>query len=194
MSARDLYVEIEVKIPYQGPPEAAQSMIEQRGYSLRVPRVLESDQLFDRPDGELKRSDRLIRLRRSGERATVTYKGPSQRERYKRREEIEFDVSDPGAYVLVLDRLGYGPTFRYEKYRTKFSAPSEPGFITVDETPIGVFLELEGPPEWIDRTAERLGFSAADYSTASYASLYRDYRAAHPEAGENMTFNADGPR
>ena len=188
------YIEIEVKLPYDGPPQAARRRIEQHGYTQTDPRVLESDQLFDRPGGELKRSDRLVRLRRSGARATVTYKGPSQRERYKSREEIEFEVSDPDAFALVLDRLGYVPAFRYEKYRTKFAAPSEPGFITIDETPIGVFLELEGPPAWIDRTAQRLGFSAADYSTASYASLYRDYRLTHPGTAENMTFEANGPR
>jgi len=193
MSARDPYVEIEVKLPYPGPPQAVQLMIEQLGYALRAPRVLESDQLFDRPDGELRRSDRILRLRRSGERVTVTYKGPSQRERHKAREEIEFDVSDPDAFALVLDRLGYAPGFHYEKYRTEFAAPGESGWITIDETPIGVFLELEGPPEWIDRTARRLGFSAADYSTESYASLYRAYRLAHPGAEENMTFGTEGP-
>jgi adenylate cyclase, class 2 len=188
------YVETEVKIPYHDPPQAARRTIEELGYTQSEPRVLESDQLFDRPDGQLRTSDRLIRLRRSGTRATVTYKGPSRRERYKSREEIEFDVSDPDAFALVLDRLGYVPRFRYEKYRTKFASLSEPGFITIDETPIGVFLELEGPPEWIDRTAQRLGFSVADYSTASYASLYRDYRLSHPGAGENMTFETEGPR
>ena len=194
MSARDTYVETEVKIVYPGSPEAARLAIERAGYIEAEPRILESDQLFDQPDGTLKRSDQLIRLRRSGSKATVTYKGPSQRERYKSREEIEFDVSDPEAFTLVLDRLGYLPGFRYEKYRTKFKAFSEPGLITIDEAPIGVFLELEGPPAWIDQSAQQLGFSAADYSTASYASLYREYRRIHPGAGENMTFDANVPR
>jgi adenylate cyclase class 2 len=191
MAAREQYVETEVKIPFSDSPEAARRRIEQQGYEERDERVLESDQLFDRADGSLRQSDQLVRLRRSGEQATVTYKGRSQRERYKSREEIEFDVSDPEAFVLVLDRLGFVPGFRYQKYRTKFAAAHEPGLITIDETPIGVFLEMEGPAEWIDRTAERLGFAAADYSTASYASLYRDFRAKHPEAGENMTFASE---
>jgi adenylate cyclase class 2 len=189
MSARQ-YVETEVKIPFLGPTETVRRLIERQGYTQAEPRVLEADQLFDRPDGTLRHSDQLLRLRRSGGNATVTYKGPSQRERYKSREEIEFDVSDPDAFALVLDRLGYVPGFRYEKYRTKYRADGEPGLITIDETPIGVYLELEGPPEWIDRTAQRLGFSAADYSTASYGSLYRDFRLKHPEAGENMTFES----
>ena len=119
----------------------------------------------------------------------VTYKGPGHRRTpYKSREEIEFDVSDATALTEVLARLGYAPRFRYEKYRTKFAAPGEPGFITIDETPIGVFLELEGPVEWIDATAARLGFSAAEYLTSSYSSLYAEYLLSNPNASRDMTF------
>src|SRR5206468_3690427 len=110
-------------------------------------------------ESELKTTDQLLRLRRMGDRATVTYKGPGRRERHKSREEIEFDVSDPENFEKMLERLGYSLRFRYEKYRTKFSKDGEPGIITIDETPIGVFLELEGPAGWIDSTAARLELS-----------------------------------
>lgn len=119
----------------------------------------------------------------------VTYKGPATREIYKSREEIEFDVSDPAAFVLVLERLGYHPGFAYEKYRTQLAAADEPGIIAVDETPIGVYLELEGPREWIDSTATRLSFPVSQFSTASYAALYAKYRERNPDAPANMTFN-----
>jgi hypothetical protein len=42
----------------------------------------------------------------------------------------------------------------------------------LDETPIGNFLELEGSPRWIDRTARLLGFSSSDYINRSYGYLY----------------------
>jgi hypothetical protein len=63
----------------------------------------------------------------------------------------------------------------------------------VDETPIGVFLELESQSEneckqWIDSTAERLGFGAQDYITASYAALYMEYRESNPGAPPDMVF------
>jgi adenylate cyclase class 2 len=182
------YIEVEVKLRYGASPGAAQSMIEGHGYQLVEPRSLESDQVFDRQDGELRRSDQLLRLRKAGDRAMITFKGPSRRERHKSREEIEFDVSDAAALTEVLERLGYAPRFRYEKYRTKFAAQGETGFITIDETPIGVFLELEGPPEWIDATATRLGFSPSEYLTSSYSSLYAAYRRSNPEAPADMTF------
>ncbi len=179
-------VETEVKIPFAGDPEAARALIERSGYAVSQPRTLESDQLFDHPSADLKNADQLLRLRRAGSLSTVTYKGPASRERYKSREEIEFDVSDPAAFELVLNRLGYIPGFRYEKFRTKFAA--DPGIITIDETPIGVFLELEGPSDWIDSTALRLGFAHSEYCTASYAALYRDYLRSHEGGPANMVF------
>jgi len=192
VSATGPYIENEIKLRYPAGADAARRMLEQHGYQAIEPRTLESDQLFDRPAGDLRNSDQLLRLRRTGARAIVTYKGPAQRERHKSREEIEFEVSDAAAFRRVLDRLGYSPAFRYEKYRTKFAARGEPGFVTIDETPMGTFLELEGPAEWIDQTATRLGFSHADYLTSSYASLYREYREANRDAPQNMTFEGSG--
>ncbi len=168
--------ETEIKIRWDGPASGAQALIERHGYRLTSARTLEIDQLFDRASGELKQSDQVFRLRLA-----------------KSREEIEFDISDPDAFMLVLDRLGYHPGFRYEKFRSKFSAPNESGLITLDETPIGVFLELEGAKDWIDRTASRLGFSPAAYLTASYASLYRQHSADDPHAAPQMTFSAPKP-
>jgi adenylate cyclase class 2 len=189
MATGTRYVETEIKLRCPAGAGEARRIIEQHGYALREPRTLESDQLFDRPEGELKRADAILRLRRSGDRAMVTYKGPATRERYKSREEIEFDVSDPENFVVMLARLGYAGVFRYEKYRTKFGLPGEPGTITLDETPIGVFLELEGTTEWIDRTAACLGFSPAEYLTASYAALYWEYRQTNKSAPSDMTFD-----
>jgi adenylate cyclase, class 2 len=71
--------------------------------------------------------------------------------------------------------MGYQPVFRYDKFRTEFARPGEAGVATLDETPIGVFLELEGSPRWVDRTARKLGFSAADYITRSYGRLYTEF-------------------
>ena len=186
--------ETEIKLLWRGTAQEAQALIERHGYGLSAPRTLEADQLFDLPSGGLQQSDRILRLRRTfsregGKHAMVTYKGPATREVYKSREEIEFDVSDPDAFTLVLERLGYRPGFRYEKYRATFTAYGEPGLITIDETPIGVYLELEGPQDWIDSTAARLGFPVTRFLTVSYAGLYREHREQHPDAPANMTFD-----
>jgi adenylate cyclase class 2 len=190
--------ETEIKLRWNSTPQEAQALIEGRGYAVSSPRTLESDQLFDLPTADLRQSDRILRLRKTitpegTTRAMVTYKGPATRDGYKSREEIEFDVSDPATFTLVLHRLGYQPVFRYEKFRTQLKIAGEPGIITIDETPIGVYLEIEGPHDWINGTAERLGLSKMQFLTVSYASLYRDYRAQHPAAPADMTFDLDGP-
>ncbi len=192
MTASDSYIETEVKIRIPDGADAARALIEGQSYPLINRRTLESDQLFDR-DGELKLGGRILRLRRTGGRAMATYKGPALSEtepgqRYKQREEVEFDVSDAVAFERMLGRLGYVPRFRYEKFRTKFATPGEAGVVSIDETPIGVFLELEGTPAWIDRTAAQLGLSPREYLTMSYGSLYQEYRRAHPTAPEDMIF------
>jgi adenylate cyclase, class 2 len=186
-------VETEIKLKSAGTAADACAHIESLGYKVIEPRTLESDQLFDRGSGELMQADQILRLRRpgpseTGGEATVTYKGPASRERYKSREEIEFQVSNADAFQHMLERLGYVPGFRYEKYRTKFAAAGEPGIVTLDETPMGVFLELEGAKSWIDATATRLGFALSDYSTASYAALYREFRQENEESPADMIF------
>jgi adenylate cyclase class 2 len=134
--------------------------------------------VFDLPDGSLRSSGRLLRIRSEGELQTLTYKGPSLPSRHKRREELEAPTSSR-ALAKILDRLGYVPCFRYEKFRTTFlpagSQNSAAGVVALDETPIGAFLELEGPEDWIDETASTLGFGPRDYITKSYASLYREH-------------------
>jgi adenylate cyclase class 2 len=186
-------IETEVKIRFPGNAGAAYELIEQLGYALQIPRTLEADQLFDRADASLRVSDQVLRLRvesgADGKRWKLTYKGPAAGElRYKSREEIETRVADGDNLTLILARLGYIPAFRYEKYRTTFAASQQPGIITVDETPLGLFLELEGPKAWIDDTAKGLGFSSSDYVTSSYATLWRQYLEGQSNGPENMVF------
>ena len=181
------HVETEIKLRLESGPQAAAELLERRGYRIASPRTLQIDRVFDWPDGALRRSGRLLRIRSEGGTTLLTYKGPPLPGRHKRREELEAGIEPGTAMEAILDRLGYVPSFRYEKYRTIFAAApripqeaTEPGIIALDETPIGAFLELEGPEYWIDRTARQLAFSPQDYITASYAALYRDYLVSHP--------------
>jgi adenylate cyclase class 2 len=173
-------VETEIKIPVKDGAEAARLLIEAHGYAAVGPRALQVDQVFDTPDGALKQSRRLLRVRSENEASILTYKGPPDATSpHKSREELETSAENGSTLKQILDRLGFVPSFRYEKYRTTFRAQDEPGLVALDETPIGVYLELEGPGYWIDRTALRLGFTPRDYVTASYAALYRAFAASH---------------
>jgi adenylate cyclase class 2 len=137
--------------------------------------VFETNAVFDTVGGSLWKAEVLLRLRKAGRRATLTFKGPGRPGRHKSREEIEFAVSDPLVCAQLLQRLGYATVFRYEKYRTEYRRGGTGGVATLDETPIGIFLELEGAPAWIDRTARTLGFSTSDYILQSYGGLYLNF-------------------
>jgi adenylate cyclase class 2 len=183
-------IETEIKLRIAG-AEAAARLLARHGCRIVKPLVLQVDQVFDLPDKTMLLSGRLLRVRSSEDRATLTYKGPAMPGRHKQREELEASTQDLEALVAILARLGYAPAFRYEKYRTTYvdEARTSNAVIAVDEVPIGVFLELEGPGEWIDETARRLGFKAEDYITASYASLYREYLNLHGGPAD-MVFSA----
>ncbi len=173
-------IETEIKLPMKDGAGPARLLLEQHGYRMTRPRTLQTDQVFDLPDRTLRQSGRLLRLRSENGGAILTFKGPAlSAGLHKSREELETSAADGGILEQILGRLGLVPSFRYEKYRTTFQAPGEPGLAELDETPIGVFLELEGPAYWIDRTAARLGFAPRDYVIASYAALYRDFLDLH---------------
>ncbi len=114
----------------------------------------------------------LLRLRQAGDKHVITWKGKGEPGPHKSRPELETTLMSGENMHKILGQLGFAPTFRYEKFRTEFSEKDRLGVVTVDETPIGNFIEIEGPSEWIDATAQRLGFSPADYILDSYGRLY----------------------
>src|SRR5438552_9416135 len=62
--------------------------------------------------------------------------------------------------------------------------------VVVDETPIGNFAEIEGPPRWIDATAKKLGVGRRDYITQNYAALFFAWKETARSAAAEMTFAA----
>ena len=171
-------VETEIKIRIAD-AAAALSVIQRVGATPATGRLFEANMVYDTPTGEIRAKGQLLRLRAVGVRCVLTWKGPaSTGGKHKSRAETEVVVSDCAAFDQILRELGYEPSFRYEKYRTEFTLPDEHGTITLDETPIGCFLELEGSPQWIDITATKMGFTEADYVTLSYGSLYVQHCAA----------------
>jgi adenylate cyclase, class 2 len=110
--------------------------------------------------------------------ATPTSRYPSFGS-HKVRDEIEAQVTDSANLVKILEGLGMRGWFRYEKYRTTYQLPAKHSWarallIEIDETPIGTFVELEGPPAAIDRAATELGYSKKDYILSSYLALYAE--------------------
>ena len=178
--------ETEVKIAVVS-PTAARKAVRRAGFHVHIPRVLEVNILYDFQDLRLRSQGKVLRLREAGKVSTLTFKGRSKDARHKVREEVETTVERGGAVDRVFQELHLKPVFRYEKYRTEFTCDTR-GVVTLDETPIGTFLEIEGPARWIDRTAKQLGFNSADYITLSYGALYLEYCKDLGIKPSNMVF------
>jgi adenylate cyclase, class 2 len=182
--------EIEIKLPLPD-PAAGERLLQGAGFRVSKPRVFEANTVLDAPEGRLRAAGTLLRVREVDAKGLLTYKGPPAPGRHKSREELEVRFENPGLMTAILGRIGFAPAFRYEKYRTEYTDGR--GTATLDETPIGCYLELEGEPDWIDGAAAALGFGHADYVTGSYWQLYVEHcgRRGHPPG--DMTF-AEPPR
>jgi adenylate cyclase class 2 len=164
--------ETEIKLAISS-AAAARRLLRRAGFRVCRRRVYEDNLVFDTPGGQLRASGKLLRLRRSAGAALLTFKGPASQGKHKSRLELEVSFQDFDVGRQILLGLGYGVVFEYEKYRTEYGRPGSGGTACLDETPIGVFIELEGPPDWIDATAESLGFHEHNYITDSYLGLFR---------------------
>jgi len=183
-----LKVEIEIKLRLRGDLALVRQKLRKLGFRVGKSRMLESNILLDNSKRTLRRHGKLIRVRRIGRHNVLTYKGPSELGRYKKRPELEIYLPPSSVVEEVFAHIGYHPVFRYEKFRTEYAKPPAQGKVLLDETPIGNFLELEGSPRWIDRTAQLLGYSSADYITRSYGYLYSAYCRERRTRPKDMLF------
>jgi adenylate cyclase class 2 len=181
--------EVEIKLPVVS-LEAIRRVLRRVGFRVARRRVFETNTVFDTPELALRRAGSLLRVRETGGAGLLTFKGPAEPGRHKVRQELESGLETPAAAARIFERIGFTPVFRYEKYRTEFARAGSSGRAMLDETPIGNFLELEGPPRWIDRTARQLGFGEADYITASYGALYLEECRRRRIAPGDMVFTS----
>src|SRR5206468_11670360 len=99
-------------------------------------------------------------------------------------------VADGPALASIFEHLGYAAAFTYEKYRSEWSHPDQPGcHVVIDETPIGTYAELEGPTGWIDRTLVQLAIDPAICLTDSYGKLFLKWKQQTGSPAENLTFS-----
>ena len=188
-------VAVETEIKFRVKDLAALSgRLREMGFHLDTPRSFESNVLYDFRDRQMRARTEILRIRNYNGRCVLTHKRlPDDRpgeDRHKHRIETETDVADGNALAEVFRSLGLVPAFRYEKWRTEWSDGE--GHCVVDETPIGNFAELEGTPEWIDRSATRLGISDHEKLTLSYGRLFEQWRDEHHSSAEHLTFAAIG--
>jgi len=179
--------ETEIKLP-AADVASSRRVLYRAGFRVYKRRVFEDNTVFDTPGLKLRQGAMLLRLREVGGKAIVTFKGRPVAGKHKSREELEVEVSNAGTLRTIIERLGFRPVFQYQKYRTEYKKAGHAGVATLDETPIGIYLELEGQPGWIDRTARQLGYREKDYIVSSYARLYLDWCKKNRVKSTNMTW------
>lgn len=140
-------------------------------------RVVEENRLFDDHDGRLITAGSGLRVRATrvldgrDAAATLTYKGPPAPSAFKRREEVEVQISDPKAVTHILHALGFRERIIFEKRRESWLLP--PCRVELDELPkFGSFVEVEGPDEDAIRLAlATLGATDGEHVAESYAAI-----------------------
>ena len=212
-------IEIKLKISDAKALNRALKRLAARPVGRGTGRVHEWNVIFDTPEGGLAKHGQLLRIRTktpqekpkkgkamAGQRTLLTFKRPSvegkaasgsaqEDHRHKVREELELEVTGGDTLAKIFEGLGMRGWFRYEKYRTTYRLPASSSWakgllIELDETPIGTFVELEGPPPAIDRAARELGFSSFDYIVKNYLVLYVEDCRKHGKEPKDMLFTS----
>jgi adenylate cyclase class 2 len=179
-------VEVEVKFHVQRLAGISRRL-EDLGAIVECRRVLEHNLRFDTPDRRLERGHQALRLRQDST-ITLTFKGPSRFQQGIRvRTEIETRVEDPARARLLLEALGYGVSFEYEKHRTTYALAETR--IMLDELPYGDFVEIEGDPKAIQITAGRLGLRWEAAIQDSYLGLFEKLRIRRGLQFSDLTFD-----
>ena len=128
----------------------------------------------------------VLRVRVESGRSLLTFKGPVQPSPVKVREEIETVVGDGETMLRCLEQLGFSVWFRYQKYREEYALSDT--IVAIDETPIGVFVEIEGDEHGIIEATRSLGRETNDFVLDSYRQLFIEYQRAHGLPTTDMLF------
>ncbi|MCC7572937.1 MAG: class IV adenylate cyclase [Candidatus Methanofastidiosum sp.] len=101
---------------------------------------LEEDIYFSSPMRDFKQTDEALRVRYSGNKAILTYKGPKLDKISKSREEFEAFVS--GDIELILQKLGYTKIMDIRKKRKVYQY-NDFTLLIDDVEDLGEYIEIE---------------------------------------------------
>jgi adenylate cyclase class 2 len=186
--------EIEVKF-YVRDLAGVEQTLQNLNARMAQKRALETNLRFDTTENSLGRYRHVLRLRRPAPgylpddpQGLLTYKGPTQSgQSISIRQEIEVVVSDFETALHLLEALGYQVVVMYEKWRTVYRVGDVD--VDLDETPLGNFLEIEGPnTAGIQEVALLLGLDWEARSGESYMALFNRVRLARGLSVQNLSF------
>ena len=124
--------------------------------------------------GDMDERGATLRLRKIGDFTVLTYKEKIRTENgAKRKIEYETSVADVEAMEKIIERLGYRLTAVYEKRRKYWRLGAVE--VVLDELPFGLYMEIEGTVEDIQKAEKTLGLKEIEYEPRGYPRLTLKY-------------------
>ena len=169
-------IEIEAKLKVDS-FENIESRLAGLGAQFLAQKV-QRDLYFDDRNGTLAGSDRCLRLRhelsQGSEQVFLTCKGAKQKDTFKKRQEVELEITDADSAKQLLSVLGYQPVLLVEKKRRMWQLGN--CIVALDELPLlGTFVEIEGPDDReIAASQDSLGLGQLTHIPQSYAHMASD--------------------
>ena len=167
-------IEKEVKLKVPSAVPLKEFLLKEGG--IYVGAEVQEDHYLDFDDLRIKKAGSALRIRKSGEKAKLTYKGPLLENKIKAREEIEAEVQDIDALIKILERIGLKVKIIVKKVReTIFYKGLNFEIDSVER--LGDFLEVEVKDEEqlkiVKETVERIGIKW-DPIIKSYAEMLEE--------------------
>ncbi len=168
--------EIELKVIFKNFKDIKKKLRDLKAKKIN-PKSFEKNIIYDHKNINLKRKGVLLRLRKFGKKNILTLKKASKgKEGFKVREEINLDVESFGKTETILKSLGFFETFSYEKWRENYAYKGLT--ISLDETKVGNFMEVEGEYEDILNFLKEIGVSKENTLTLTYMDLFKSLKKA----------------
>ena len=160
--------------------DACRARVEASGGRLTFQGQLE-DRRYDTTERALGRRDHVLRTRsyRDGDsaRAEINWKGPTAYVNgYKQREEIGCGIHEADAMVEILERLGFTVSMAIDRevWQYELSGAS----VRFERYPrMDDLVEVEGPPDAIERAIKTMAIPRANFSTDRLAAFVRRYES-----------------
>ncbi len=166
-------IEIEAKLRVDSLTRTAKKLNALGAKFLKA--LVQRDYYLDDAKTGLTRTDRCLRLREEftakTRRAVLAYKGARQKGRFKKRLEVQTEISDAKSVRKMLASIGYAEMLVYEKKRQLWVYGGCE--ICLDELPLlGKYVEIESSSvRRIAKVQKSLGLSDLPHIRESYAAL-----------------------
>lgn len=166
-------------------PQVIRKKLKNKGARF-VGRVFEKTIRFDTPNSNLEKIGRFLRIR-TGFKNTITFKQKIDNRKFREREEIELEISNPEKMKIILERLGFTKVLIMEKHREKWQLRETE--VVIDILPMGTFLEIEGTEKSIKEMAKNLGLVLKDKILGTYWDLWKEFSKKKNIKDRNIIFD-----